>query len=447
MADKKNKDAGTGPPPPSKPEQEQESAGGHDGAVLKKLANMRVAGAEQAQARRMKGQADDKPHAFWDSQPVPRLGEAIGEEKNEWIEAPKDPVKDIRQTPLNLPAGFEWVETNVLDDAIIKEVYDLLNQNYVEDDDNMFRFDYSMQFLRWALTSPGFRPAWHIGVRATSGAKKLLAFITAIPVKIRVFDKVLQMAEVNFLCVHKKLRAHRLAPVLISEITRRVNVTNIWQAVYTAGKVLPKPIASCKYWHRNLNPKKLIDVGFSHLPPRATMAMTIKLYKLPENPLIPGLRPFKKEDAPQVQALLTAYLAKFKVAPTFDVEEIAHWLNPVSNVLECYVVADAQGKITDFLSFYALPSTIIGNEKYKTLKAAYAFYTVATTVSMTKLMNDALIIARKLEYDVFNCLDILDNHEFLSELKFGMGDGNLQYYFYNWKCRQVNPKEMGLVLL
>jgi glycylpeptide N-tetradecanoyltransferase len=31
----------------------------------------------------------------------------------------------------------------------IKEVYDLLNQNYVEDDDNMFRFDYSMQFLRW----------------------------------------------------------------------------------------------------------------------------------------------------------------------------------------------------------------------------------------------------------------------------------------------------------
>jgi glycylpeptide N-tetradecanoyltransferase len=143
-----------------------------------------------------------------------------------------------------------------------------------------------------------------IGVRATSGAKKLLAFITAIPVKIRVFDKyglspaltdcycfsrVLQMAEVNFLCVHKKLRAHRLAPVLISEVTRRVNVTNIWQAVYTAGKVLPKPIASCKYWHRNLNPKKLIDVGFSHLPQRATMAMTIKLYKLPEVGMLSAL--------------------------------------------------------------------------------------------------------------------------------------------------------------
>ena len=39
------------------------------------------------------------------------------------------------------------------------------------------------------------------------------------------------MAEVNFLCVHKKLRTHRLAPVLIKEITRRVHCRNIWQAV------------------------------------------------------------------------------------------------------------------------------------------------------------------------------------------------------------------------
>jgi len=37
------------------------------------------------------------------------------------------------------------------------------------------------------------------------------------------------MVEINFLCVHKKLRSKRLAPVLIKEITRRVNLHNIWQ--------------------------------------------------------------------------------------------------------------------------------------------------------------------------------------------------------------------------
>lgn len=36
-----------------------------------------------------------------------------------------------------------------------QEVYTLLSENYVEDDDNMFRFDYSKEFLRWALTPPG----------------------------------------------------------------------------------------------------------------------------------------------------------------------------------------------------------------------------------------------------------------------------------------------------
>lgn len=51
------------------------------------------------------------------------------------------------------------------------------------------------------------------------------------------------MTEINFLCVHKKLRDKRLAPVLIKEITRRVNLKNIWQAVYTSGQLLPTPVA------------------------------------------------------------------------------------------------------------------------------------------------------------------------------------------------------------
>lgn len=55
-------------------------------------------------------------------------------------------------------------------------------------------------------------------------------------------------------------RSKRLAPVLIKEITRRVNVQNRWQAVYTAGVVIPKPVSRCRYWHRSLNPKKLYDV-------------------------------------------------------------------------------------------------------------------------------------------------------------------------------------------
>ena len=37
-----------------------------------------------------------------------------------------------------------------------------------------------------------------------------------------------------------------------------------------------------RYWHRSLNPRKLIDVKFSHLSHRMTLQRTMRLYKLPD---------------------------------------------------------------------------------------------------------------------------------------------------------------------
>ena len=89
----------------------------------------------------------------------------------------------------------------------LKELYELLTENYVEDDDNMFRFDYSPEFLRWALMPPEYLKDWHTGVR--SKTSKLVGFISAVPAKIRIIDVDKKMVEINFLCVHKKLRSKR----------------------------------------------------------------------------------------------------------------------------------------------------------------------------------------------------------------------------------------------
>jgi len=69
---------------------------------------------------------------------------------------------------------------------------------------------------------------WHCGVRVASTGR-LVAFISGIPATLRVNASTLSTVEINFLCVHKKLRHKRLAPVLIKEITRRVNLHDIWQ--------------------------------------------------------------------------------------------------------------------------------------------------------------------------------------------------------------------------
>jgi glycylpeptide N-tetradecanoyltransferase len=64
-------------------------------------------------------------------------------------------------------------------------------------------------------------------------------------------------------------------------------------------------------------------------------------------------------------------------------------------------------------------------------------------------MGDALILAKQRDFDVFNALDLMENEPeaILSALKFGIGDGNLQYYLYNWRLNEELPSsEIGLVL-
>ncbi|GLE00886.1 hypothetical protein PINS_up009683 [Pythium insidiosum] len=255
-----------------------------------------------------------------------------------------------------MPAGFVWTDMDLSDDAQVREVYELLTQNYVEDDSATLRFDYSVDLLRWAMTPPGYRKDWLVGVRNAKN-NKLMAFISGIPVKVRAYEHTMEMAEINFLCVHKKLRAKRLAPVLIKEITRRVNLQNIWQAVYTAGAVLPMPVSQCRYYHRSLNPKKLIEVGFSPLPPRMTISSVVKMLRLPTTTSTPGLRPMEPKDVPRVTALLAEYLSKHQLVTHYSEEEVAHWMLPRAGVLSSYVVENpTTHEVTDFCSFYSLPS-------------------------------------------------------------------------------------------
>ena len=47
--------------------------------------------------------------------------------------------------------------------------------------------------------------------------------------------------------------------------------------------------------------------------------------------------------------------------------------------------------MTDFCSFYHLPSTVIGNKLHNRLNAVYSYYNVATSVPILDLMRDLLV--------------------------------------------------------
>ena len=402
-----------------------------------------------------KNQKDMGAYKFWSTQPVPRLDET----KSEREQLPEGPIKEVipdkvSKEPPPLPEGFEWVELDLTSQDELKEVYDLLNNHYVEDDKAMFRFSYSKSFLDWALKAPGWRKSWHVGVRATNKSRVLLASIFGIPTKLRIRDKHVDVVEINYLCIHKKLRSKRLAPVLIKEVTRRCNLEGIFQAIYTGGTILPTPVSTCRYFHRPLQWMKLYEVGFSPLPPRTTPAQMVKKNRVPDHTTTEGWRDMEDKDIDGVLDLLTKYLERFQLVQEWTREEIKHWFvhrpeKPEDRVVWAYVVDGKDGTISDFASFYNLESTIIGeaSQKHDKIKAAYSYY-YATTAAFEpneaglkdriyKLMGDCLVEAKKAGFDVFNALTLLDNPLILDDLKFGAGDGQLHYYLYNWRTAPI----------
>lgn len=62
-------------------------------------------------------------------------------------------------------------------------------------------------------------------------------------------------------------------------------------------------------------------------------------------------------------------------------------------MIESFVV-ETDGKITDFISFYSLPSSVLKHPEHKILNVAYSYYNVPGKFKLTDLMRDALIIAK-----------------------------------------------------
>lgn len=154
------------------------------------------------------------------------------------------------------------------------------------------------------------------------------------------------------------------------------------------------------------------------------------------------------KDVPVVHQKLNKFLSQFKMNIQFTQAEIAHFLLPREWVIESFVVEDPEtDKITDFVSFYSLPSQVLKNPSHNLLNVAYSYYYFTGKHNITDLTKDALIMAKNKGYDVFNALDIMHNKEYLEELKFGVGDGNLHYYFYNWRVNRFTPQDIGMVLV
>lgn len=313
-----------------------------------------------------------------------------------------------KQQMIKLPEGFEWHESNVEDNVEeLETIHKFLDANYIED--TIWKLDCARDFLFWCL-----KRSKCVSVRINT-TKAIVGFICyeRVPIKEE------RIAFVNFLCVHKKLRSKRLTPVLISEITRRIKLEGINQAIYTSATSLSKPSFSCTYYHRYLRVENLMQTQF--INPNGNVRVLSKLYNLPTRSL--PLRRIQKEDCKMLAELLNGYTRDTPISITFSEEICESYF--LGGVVQTWVLGGI-GTPTDMISFYTLPIT--NKLLHTSVKAAYLWYYVSTTTTLPIFVQEALIIAKEQGFDVFSCLDIFRNEEFVAELKFKQGTGTLHYY-------------------
>jgi len=109
----------------------------------------------------------------------------------------------------------------------------------------------------------------------------------------------------------------------------------------------------------------------------------MRLPEMKEISLVGDVRAMKTKDIPQVFKLYKEMTAKYEISFKFSQDELAHHLMPRKGVIVTLVVenSDENDKkvITDFVSFYHLPSSIL---KCKDVPHDYKTLNVSQTIQI-----------------------------------------------------------------
>ena len=88
-------------------------------------------------------------------------------------------------------------------------------------------------------------------------------------------------------------RTNFISALNISNVCYYIHISLYPNILACQPYLIPPPPPLPRYWHRSLNPKKLIEIQFSHLQKNMTLQRTIKLYKLPDVPFIKFYHPLQ----------------------------------------------------------------------------------------------------------------------------------------------------------
>jgi len=360
-------------------------------------------------------------HNFWNNQPIDISKNST---ESKYINLKK--IEEIQKEPYQLPKAFEWYNIDLNNDNELKELLEFIGNYYYYDSSKPVEF--TLDFFRWLTMPPNDL------IITIKCLNKIVACICGIPMDLLIYGEKVKAMQINFLCVHPKMRNKNFAPLLIKEVTRRTNLKDIWTAIYTGDKNLPNELVRCDTYIRPLNISKLVDLEIMERPKNNE-------FKTIKHPTL-NIRKLNENDCEICCEKFNNFQKKYKIAVYFELENFKHHFLGIDS----YVV-ETDNEITDFFSFFPLNIKYKDPKKYEKINRYILYHYFNLKNDINELIENLLYIIKNKGGDYVSCLEQYDNKKFFNNLEFKRATTYLNFFLYNWICPAIEKKDLGVILI
>jgi glycylpeptide N-tetradecanoyltransferase len=338
-----------------------------------------------------------------------------------------------------LPFDLSWNDIDGNNPIVIHELYNLLNNNYVEDCYSYLRFNYNHECIKFAISGPKWGSHFNLGIRFKR-TKKIIGFISSNFRKIVTIPKILFCSEINFLCLEKKLRKKFFVQVLIKEISRRLNCLGIVSAVYTTGLPFLKPLLTTNYFYFFLgssyknNSRKIKNKDFFF----ENTEFNNKFYHL------------KCSDKKNISSIVKSdgirIISRGKtIYKHFSFEDGLYWFRFIKGFKYTFIKREENSSDAKFImSFYSLPCKTVKNNKSFYFYDSYFYYSVISKESKN-FLKEVITICKEIGFDLFYILEGNFSERILKDLSFQKGENGINFYILGCDVEKIEPWKNGLI--
>lgn len=386
---------------------------------------------------------------FWSNKPV---NITTNVDSNKYILSHEQLLEKIDNEIYNFKfkINYKVIDSDGLNTTKIDEILHFINHNYVTSSDNIFKFVYTPELFRFYIHDSIIFEFY------SSTYKNIIGYIIGKPSNLNIEGENKSSVEVNFLCVASHLRKIGLSSFMINVLTKEIILQyKIYMAHYTTGTDLPIPhFCKKQMYHRLINIPVLHKNKFFENIDQDLLVQKFNCFNY--NTHLKNVYTIKYScgcndnstviSQKVIKELYNNYIAySQKTYHVYECVSLDEFSRTFSNSAFHHFLLYKGQSVVSYICLFRLDTyNSQTDSNYSSGFYYYMFFDDSEYICTYLELIHEYIYLHKI-FDVITFSDIFDID--YNQIKCIKGTGELKYYFYNLKYKQIKSYKNGLVTI